>query len=65
MYVVISWYSDGSGKPHVAFCESADQAIATVAEETTGGAMTTTYEIEDNLSLPAARLVYGPELRDA
>lgn len=62
-HIVISWYSSDSGKPKVAFCENADQSIATVAEETNMGKMTTTYALEDNLGQIQPRLVYGPELR--
>jgi len=63
MHVVIGYFSDNSSKPAVTFCDTPDQAIATVAEITTNGAMTTVYAIEDNLGVPEARIVYGQDLR--
>jgi hypothetical protein len=57
-YVVISYYSDGSGKPEISFHPDADGAIEATRERSGMMQNVTVYAVSD---LP--RLVTGEELR--
>lgn len=57
-YVIISWYSDGSGKPEVNFSSTADGAILITAQMAEHKKVTV-YKVTDE----GSTLVTGQELR--
>jgi hypothetical protein len=60
MHIVISYYSDGSGKPKVAFCETANDAICAV--NNLEGANASVYEIDTTDPTAGAVLISGDDL---
>ena len=60
-YIVVSWYSDGSGKPEINFATDPESAIALTAYNAGIGKEITVYKVTRQTGLAA--LVTGQELR--
>jgi hypothetical protein len=60
MHIIITYYSDGSGKPKVIFCETANGAICAV--NNTNGANASVYEIDTTDETAGAVLISGDDL---
>lgn len=59
MYIIVSWWRDGSSAPTVAFSRNTDGAIALSNDASQDGKEVTVYEITES----GLKLVFGRQLQ--